>query len=856
MPVFNVIASIFISILIIGFFYVTTMLCYFAIRKKDSSRKLPSEVVILGVAYLISVAIRFVICLIENDVLSSGMWESVEMFWRAMHSSIGGFAFEGLDGLEKTGIVGRLVYVGSSLYTGLVVLTVISTGVSHGIYSQIALVAVKTKMAILTLFKKFIKSVNNQIDIYVFTAITEDAVMLCESIDGEYEKGGKNYKRRKLIVFAGNDLEVFDRKNPLHAKIVAKGYLYIQLSSNMENRSIIDYFSFFINNDYCLFEEKIAIEREKALKQIDLLKIDQTKKNEQISKINLKFDKLIKANQFKGRDDSRLHLFALGLSEDKTGLETVNSAVIFDEISAILNKWVKVQKGEKLKLINTLVDFYALTDTDVNYNYYENKLVEIIKNHLKKIGFNNNENHDRYFKILKKYFSLHIISEAVMSSECMIKNRNAYFAEQQKAHGLNLALNTVIKPSHRAMVLGFGANGQQALNNLIINVSSLDENDNPGKFVADVYDKYIDNYSGIFSFEHPLHVCVNQGDNPKPFVGSVVDYATPKLKKMFDYSVCEKRAKGVFDKEKCFEQVAEKMGFPLICFHSSNCYSLEFLKQFDYFTGVDINKALNKGDQKVKYDSIIVSLGDDESTILMANALIDDVKYELSVFGNDKGYDQVIYVNLRDKNNYSRINWKESDQEKFSNLSVIIYGSAQEMYCYETIIEENQSMLFNFAYDVIYSEQKFNPENIDKIFDGSDNSENCDWAYGNDLKEFMVGLNFNTLRKKWLGLDIFSKKSNYYVGLWKEFLHEYIKFLKAEVGEFNAECVVKVAKLEHVRWNRFHICHGWMFADYNPKETRLPRSLRQHDCLCPFETLVCKSGDMANVIMASAKMED
>ncbi len=863
MPALNIILSIIISVLIVGTCYILTMLIYFKIRKHDERRKFSTEIAIAGFAYLVSVVARFVILLIENDVLNKGMWDSVEVFWRALHSAIGGFAFEGLDTLEKTAIVGRLFYVGTNLYTGLVALTVITATVSHGIYSQIILNATKIKLGLLTALRKVIKKVNNQIDIYVFTSITEDSVLLCESICNEYKQGGKLFGRRKLIIFSGNSLEVFDKKNPLHAKVVAEGYLYIPLKTDMSNTSVLEYFKFFIKNDYCVLKDKLAIEKLKYLKSKGLDDEDLTNKNlsdkeieeikKELDRINNEHSKILEREKGKNRDDSRVHFFALELSDNKNGLETVNSARIFEEITAIVDCLVATDKGE-LVFPTTLVDFYSLTDSDVNYEYYESQLVSIINNKLDSLGFENHALKSNYFKVIKKYFSLHILNEAVMASECMIKDRNEYFAKMSKLTNANLFLEATTKPIHRALVLGFGGNGQQALNTLFTNVAGLDGNQNPTKFVADVYDKFIDDCSGLFAYEHPLYICVDSKNNCNPFIDNPIKYASEKLKNMFSEKVC--LARGGLDNlsPSAFEKVMEKMGFPVVCFHSSNCNSISFMNQLDSFSGVEENKEANcRNANKLGYDSIIVTLGDDERTINVANALIDDIKQELSVYDQKQNYKQIIYVNLREQRNKSRINFSEKDMEKFPNIGVVVFGSAQEMYSFESIIDEDESMLFNYTYDQVYNAKMFKPNNIEDIFKGDKTRENCDWVYGNRLDDIFGNFDYFSIRNSWLGLDLFKKKSNYSVGLYTELLKAYIEFLYSEGNVFNSEDVVKVAKLEHVRWNRFHISHGWMFADYDSKITREPRKNRMHDCLCPFEMLKDKTGDMPNIIMASAQ---
>ncbi|MDE7087831.1 MAG: hypothetical protein K2O67_06535, partial [Clostridia bacterium] len=59
--------------------------------------------------------------------------------------------------------------------------------------------------------------------------------------------------------------------------------------------------------------------------------------------------------------------------------------------------------------------------------------------------------------------------------------------------------------------------------------------------------------------------------------------------------------------------------------------------------------------------------------------------------------------------------------------------------------------------------------------------------------------------------------------------------------------------VEHERWNRFHIAHGWTYAPYDPKDGEIKsarRAMRQHNCLCTFDVMLdesTKKYDLANV---------
>ena len=50
-----------------------------------------------------------------------------------------------------------------------------------------------------------------------------------------------------------------------------------------------------------------------------------------------------------------------------------------------------------------------------------------------------------------------------------------------------------------------------------------------------------------------------------------------------------------------------------------------------------------------------------------------------------------------------------------------------------------------------------------------------------------------------------------------------------------------LGRLEHERWCRFYISHGWTYADYNARDREIKnacRNIRQHNCLCPYDEML------------------
>ncbi len=870
MDYINVLSGILFAILIVGTLYVLTMGIYFSCRNRSIGKKWGVEILVAAFAYLVSVAIKFITFLTEKtgDIT---VLDSVELFWRAIYSGIGGFAFEGLDGFESVSVLSRCLYVGSSLYAGLIALTVVSTKVSHVIYSKIVLASRKITMSIKSFFKLFFGKIDNNVDVYIFTAVTEDALLLAKSIDEKYKTEFK--KKSREIIFSGAEIEAFDRKNPLHAEIISQGYLYLPFAKSDKNSSMLKFFNFLFKNDGCLVDEKF-----------------------EIIKPELKGEKLEKAcarYKTKNRSMSKVHIFALELNESKTGLEAVNGNVVFDEIESIIQNTIK--KG-KIRL-STIVDFYTLTDGDINYQYYEARLDEAVSSSLDLLGIKSEKSEEsvksekseesvkseeskkkseeskkreKIFKFIRKYFQLHTMNEADISAECLLEERNALFSQD----GGKLLLADNAQNDYKVLVLGLGDNGRAALNSLFINTACIDEEGNPTRFSADVYDLKTTSVSGTYTFSHPLYKVANLTSKIATDSGDFIG-TDAKLRTIYSDEVIKKRNAKLCaiqekidakdqdflnhsriwieseEKEKIdsFAKVEKAMGFPEIALHSTSCFDLSFMRYLDSKTGVESDNL----PQKFVYNAIIVTLGNDEANISMANSIIDDIKHELDIAcKKEQNNLQIIYVNLREKSNYSRINWTEQDKKYYTNFQVVVYGDAEKMYSFDHVIDESENKKYNLFYELAFSGgNKINQaqRKLDVVVnDYAKEKDNDFYDLLKSAKQVMNELYTDELSdKSWLKQTLFTKKSNRYAHLFANYHYNYIKDCVKNTGILSGEELLKLAKIEHVRWNRFHMANGWVFKDYEKIDKDECRRKHEHDALCPFEMLVYKNSDIVNI---------
>lgn len=794
--------------------YIITMLVYFAVKQKFVHKKYAVEVTVIAVALLISAVMRFIIIFPDEEY---GSILSRVLF--AVYSAIGGFSFEGLDvtGLAELPVIYGVLYCGAALYTGLVVLSVITVGVSYEISSYLKAVILKIRL----IFDK-------RTDVYLFTSATEDVLLLANDVQKRYREGGvvSDGKPRKcVIIFSGAELEAFDRKSELHREIMSRGYIYWSYSRRQ-------------NSD-----------KEKSL----------------LKRFNLRVKNYVGGK----RSDTRVRVFALKLGETLTGLESENSDIVFDEIGAELREFVK-KKGGALRAYasggkedgnlfkNTVVNFYILTDSDVNFGLYRRKVNQMIEKAVSTALHGDKGNPERLDEIkgrMKEELQLHILNEAILSAESMIRHRTEEYLEEDGNGGILWEQSMFAKDLqpdadniYRVGVLGFGKTGQHAMNTLFIQTAYADKNGGaPSRFVAEVFDSKMDSVSGTFEYTHPLFHCITGGDGLTSAKeveeavkkGKLCDTCKPLYEKYGKVS-------GIEDEEAVKEKVEKLMGFPVAVLHNASCFGAEFMRNLDK----NLAGANKKG--KFAFKAFIISLGNDEANINMANALIDDFKHEALAGNARSGFPQTLYVNIRDEKNYGKLNWETADKARFSAsgksaLKVVPFGKREEMYGYDAIINDYEASLYHCAYGSVTED--LNTPYVKSLISALDGGTDGDFMpamleWGKRAKVFEE----KERRESWLKVSPQDKLSNESVC---SFGAVYAAYMRGKTA-LDGQELSHLAEWEHTRWNRFHMVGGWVYADYAKAEKAYRRNNKEHTCLCPFDMLdgYTKIYDVANIVIS------
>ena len=826
-----VILGILAGVVIMLGAYALSMLAYFKLRQVKSNSKFSVEIIILAFAVLVSISVKFVIIFKTgglNGVASNDFWKSMENTFAAIYSGIGGFTFEGLsDFSEEINALLKCLYAGSSLYAGVMVLSVLTAKVSYEIYSGIRM---------FFNFKRKMRA--GKTDFYIFSAVTEESLTLANSINAHHEKSA----RECVIIFTGEGLESFDGKNELHREIMANGYYYWSYSSKAKNDGGV-----FAHLGLPVFMDFFRVQKLTA------------------------------------EQECKVHFFAMDTNEKLSGLESVNSSAVLREIAILANKLVTEREVDGKKQYSleksAVINFYILADNDINYEFYKRETEQIIAKafngydgdalmkEIKRVYGVESDTRSTPFenavKFFSSYFQLTLINEADLAGKCLAKQRQAVILnsgtgstqEEKALSGIQRFVKNSLpnaEGNYRVMVLGFGTNGQQSMKHLYHATAYVDNDKVPSRFIADVYDPQTSSSAGLFEFKHPMFTCVDKGNKIEPVTQeewekekrfseiysdeTIKEYAkTVRNEIDSDLEAVKKKNENKEDKKEylkayeswcnsykeslpsCYKDVEKYLNLPVVAFHKVSAFEDSFVKFIDKKTG--------ESSTKEHFKAFIIALGDDERNILMANALISDIMCERASSG--KTIESTIYVNIRDKKNYERINWTNANGERVNEVKVVVYGASEDMFSYDMIIDDSEAMKYNFAYN-------FLKEGI-----------------SNDLREYLMGLSnkstkdlvemaispekyvneYRVMREKWLFIDTFKKQSNYAASIFSLYYWAYYKLALANESEVDNAEINRLTAVEHERWNRFHIANGWFF------DSKRCDQIKMHNYLCAFNAL-------------------
>lgn len=448
-------------IFILAFLITVGIFLVYSMKSGKKYTTITFVAVIFVIAFLIRAAC---VCSIANWNFSSesftdGLVRSLEL----IYVTGGGLTFEGQNPLyTETGFaaVATLFYYGSILWLASTYIFIISLGLNYELNSRIRLFFLRHdipgKFNIFSRIKNYKKAKaakniddNEKLyfneEIFIFTAITDDALILARDI----EKHSQKKKRKKpIIVFAGYDIPPYDKDNDLHREIMMNGYIY-----------------------QSFYKSKIN-EEDKPL--LALLKFPGSKKSTIGSLYN-----------------RRVNIFSLGNNSNNAGYESQNSDITFNDMNAILNiDFSKKKIAKKIKegakdeyeakeriLIDVLkknvefektrnkkydyskpglvyLKYYVLSNSTVNHEFYDKKKSELLEEWFGEKLLNKRINITKdgvslcddkkkcsVYEFFKLLFQTKVINESYLSGIDLVKKRMGIQIESIKGDAQNYLKN-------------------------------------------------------------------------------------------------------------------------------------------------------------------------------------------------------------------------------------------------------------------------------------------------------------------------------------------------------------------------------------------------------------------------------
>ncbi len=769
-----------LAVAVLALIEFVTLLAYFRLRQKHPERKFMNEVVIMGSTIALSFIARFLVAIVyladQNGL--DAVWDGAASGLFALYALIGGLTFEGTyapDELMSVMQVGwQILYYGALAYAGITMLVVTSTCVSYEVYSFFKVGCFLRKFEV----------------VYIFTDVTEESVIMAMDIEDK-EKTLRRHNKY-AIIFMSNELESFDRKNELHSEIMDRGYIYWSYGKVGDKE-----------------------------KEISLIK-------------KLNYSQRNCAKRDKGRDRHKMvHIFAMSNDEKLCAAENRNSDAIFNDIYSVMLDYCKCLKNKDTNNIPTVVNYYLLTHGDINYEFYNTRISEIVDSFFEKYGIQDAEvictdgsKSTKKHQILR-YIQLHILSEARLTGDDLVNRWQSGFLQngEKENHDLYRASTMPTNNNvYRLAVFGFGKTGQYALKSIFVATSNVTKEGGKyrsAQFLADVYDVGADKRSGEFSYTHPLFLCKVDGDDHTPLTDDqLIEWGKNASNDALDYIYLRaKESPQNMDRN----QVWEDMAFPIIDYHRVSCLRQDFMNKIDSSLGI-FDKA------SIHYNSFVVSMGNDEDNLIMANILIDDFKHEILLKGKPQGCSDddviTIFVHIRDEKNTHRLNWSKWDDVLFSKcFKVITFGCRENIWSYNNIIKDENASMYNYMYNVKSHAMEIE-RGSNNVLTPNEQAIMQSLSKGDDA--WIAIAKQDELRKDlWLNINSFTKESNrsaFSFALNYRYVNE---FEEREYCE----------RVEHLRWNRFHMANGWIYAEYGKSEKAFRRHNKEHTCLCPYDML-------------------
>lgn len=349
----------------------------------------------------------------------------------------------------------------------------------------------------------------------------------------------------------------------------------------------------------------------------------------------------------------------------------------------------------------------------------------------------------------------------------------------------------------RVLSLGFGDTARKTIGSLYIN--------HDGNMIVDAVDRNVDNIIGAYKRTHPSVLCVpaksGSGINFGDLEGAVCKgVRTSSIDNVF-HADDEQKSMFLYD------------NLLVINYANRDCLGADVADYIDDCFG-------GRSANAVKYDAMIIALGNDELNITCFRSVIMDIRHELIRDPSLQTVPTTIFVHIGDKKNAARLYWddnfdKTSSTGFLKDIRVVPYGFRQSVYTYDEIVDDSSALSMNYWYL-----KKAGYIESDDVSD-----KYAKWGR----------VDCPSLYKKWsskVAVTFFQKLRSLEDGTRR--VLEKAGSLTPDMREFATKALS--GTVEHRRWLRFHYVNGYEFADVSFPGVVKERNL-VHNMLKKFSDL-------------------
>ena len=464
-------------------------------------------------------------------------------------------------------------------------------------------------------------------------------------------------KKRCLIVFTGRDMRPFERRDQLHRRLMANGFLYLRYDFGRDMREV-------------------------------------KRKGESSACRGVLADFIKSARN--------IHFFAFSRDDDfkeqfgkKYKSEQANFRTVSEEIAALesYSRRCRITRIPPKFHTPARICFYILSEDDADHPTYDVRFEQW------RDKFVSNKN-SRLAGVILDY---KIINEAeratwklALGSDDQGRTDNNILTDESGGNWIEKYVAAAEKvslspiktgacadnhivgrraPTKRILSLGFGDTARKTIGGLYVN--------NDGNMIVDVIDSRASSIMGGYMRSHPSVLCMpaESTDAFKNNHATMPDVAKNDPVKWWMYWYNNLLVVNYAELDGTGDKAAEYID--------------------DSFGNRDLG-------QEENYDAFIIALGDDELNLDCFRNVMSDIRRELIANGGSKPIK--ILVHLREKGNAERLYWAaEREIEAIKeHVDVKAYGAREDVYTYDQIVSDAEAIEMNNAYSIAagYAETK------------------------------------------------------------------------------------------------------------------------------------------------------